>query len=266
MLAELAGVTPRTLRHYRSIGLLPEPARSENGYCNYSTTDLTRVLRIKRFAALGFSLNAITEMLDEPGQASEKSALERLNELDSELVAQIEELQRQRLMLTLLKERGADVDIPPEFIDITQKFTESGMASKHLAMEREAMILAGHFLDEKTLDEVALFYQTLADHDAFDCYMKFDARISDLAFDASKAERAELVAESVALLTPLLDHLKIESFEEDEEGTPESVFVDQYKMDRFNEAQLDVFEQIIEALRAQVRRNADSNHLPSSNR
>ena len=30
--AKLAGVTVRTLRHYRRIGLLPEPPRDDNGY------------------------------------------------------------------------------------------------------------------------------------------------------------------------------------------------------------------------------------------
>ena len=51
--AKLAGVTVRTLRHYRSIGLLPEPPRDDNGYCSYGIEDLARVLRIKRLASLG---------------------------------------------------------------------------------------------------------------------------------------------------------------------------------------------------------------------
>ena len=46
-IARLAGVTVRTLRHYRSIGLLPEPNRSDNGYCEYTLDDLLRLLRIK---------------------------------------------------------------------------------------------------------------------------------------------------------------------------------------------------------------------------
>ncbi|MEV4016841.1 MerR family DNA-binding transcriptional regulator [Nonomuraea angiospora] len=38
-LAELAGVTVRTLRHYHQIGLLPEPRRASGGYRN--TTSAT---------------------------------------------------------------------------------------------------------------------------------------------------------------------------------------------------------------------------------
>lgn len=64
-LAKLAGVTVRTLRHYRTIGLLPDPPRDENGYCSYGIEDLVRVLRIKRLASLGFSLDDIKGMLDD---------------------------------------------------------------------------------------------------------------------------------------------------------------------------------------------------------
>ena len=45
-LAELAGVTVRTLRHYHQIGLLPEPPRSTGGYRRYNVSDLVRLLRI----------------------------------------------------------------------------------------------------------------------------------------------------------------------------------------------------------------------------
>lgn len=42
-LAELAGVSVRTLRHYHRIGLLPEPPRTSAGYRTYaSSTSLSR--------------------------------------------------------------------------------------------------------------------------------------------------------------------------------------------------------------------------------
>ena len=69
-LAKLAGVTVRTLRHYRTIGLLPDPPRDENGYCSYGIEDLVRVLRIKRLASLGFSLEDIGGMLDDMDAAT----------------------------------------------------------------------------------------------------------------------------------------------------------------------------------------------------
>ena len=63
--AKLAGVTVRTLRHYHQLGLLPEPPRQANGYRDYSPADVARVLRIKRLASLGFSLEDIGGMLND---------------------------------------------------------------------------------------------------------------------------------------------------------------------------------------------------------
>ena len=62
--ARLAGVTVRALRHYHAIGLLPEPARSDNGYRDYDIDDLVRVLRVKRLASLGFPLERVGGMLE----------------------------------------------------------------------------------------------------------------------------------------------------------------------------------------------------------
>lgn len=63
-LAELAGLSPRTLRHYESIGLL-SPGRSANGYRAYSAEDtkvLARVLAMKR---CGLPLRTIRQLLQD---------------------------------------------------------------------------------------------------------------------------------------------------------------------------------------------------------
>ncbi len=65
--AHLLGVTQKTIRHYHKVGLLAEPARSQGGYRLYTTSDLRRVLRIRRLQALGLSLKqikGITERLE----------------------------------------------------------------------------------------------------------------------------------------------------------------------------------------------------------
>lgn len=90
-IADLAGVTVRTLRHYRKIGLLREPERAENGYCEYTVNDLVRLLRIKTLSSLGFSLVDIAHMLDADDAAQGGSAYDdKLDELDRELASQIE--------------------------------------------------------------------------------------------------------------------------------------------------------------------------------
>ncbi|WP_291382750.1 MFS transporter [Demequina sp.] len=59
--AQLAGVTPRTLRHCHRIGILPEPSRSANEYREYSPEQVARVIRIRRLdAELAEQIAALT--------------------------------------------------------------------------------------------------------------------------------------------------------------------------------------------------------------
>ena len=54
-LGERAGVTPRALRHYEELGLLPARRRA-NGYREYGEHDLALVAEIHRLVELGFAL------------------------------------------------------------------------------------------------------------------------------------------------------------------------------------------------------------------
>jgi MerR family transcriptional regulator, thiopeptide resistance regulator len=64
--AELAGVTVRTLHHYDELGLLSPSGRSEAGYRLYSYDDLSRLREVLTWRALGFSLSEISALLDDP--------------------------------------------------------------------------------------------------------------------------------------------------------------------------------------------------------
>ena len=64
--AQLAGVTIRTLRYYDKIGLLIPSARTEAGYRIYSEGDLERLQQILFFRELDFSLTKIEEILNNP--------------------------------------------------------------------------------------------------------------------------------------------------------------------------------------------------------
>ena len=66
-LAQLAGVTVRTLHHYDEIGLLSPSERSEAGYRLYSYADLARLQEIFVWRQLDFSLLEIQRLLDDPG-------------------------------------------------------------------------------------------------------------------------------------------------------------------------------------------------------
>ena len=60
--AALSGVTVRTLHHYDAIGLLQPSTRTEADYRLYSSDDIQALHSIRRYQALGFSLDEIKEL------------------------------------------------------------------------------------------------------------------------------------------------------------------------------------------------------------
>ncbi len=65
--ADMAGVSVRTLHHYDHIGLLRPSSRSEAGYRLYEEADLLRLQQILFFKELDFPLGEIRRILDDPG-------------------------------------------------------------------------------------------------------------------------------------------------------------------------------------------------------
>jgi DNA-binding transcriptional MerR regulator len=64
--AAFAHVTVRTLHHYDEIGLLVPGERSATGYRRYAGDDLARLQRILFYRELGFGLDEIATILDDP--------------------------------------------------------------------------------------------------------------------------------------------------------------------------------------------------------
>lgn len=65
-LADLAAVTVRTLHHYDRIGLLRTGHRTAAGYRCYTAVDADRLAQILGYRELGFALDAIRTILDDP--------------------------------------------------------------------------------------------------------------------------------------------------------------------------------------------------------
>jgi DNA-binding transcriptional MerR regulator len=65
--AALAGVTVRTLHHYDRIGLLSPSERTPAGYRRYTPSDLDRLHQVLVYRELGFPLEEIATLLDDPG-------------------------------------------------------------------------------------------------------------------------------------------------------------------------------------------------------
>ena len=64
--ARFAGVTVRTLHHYDDVGLLSPAGRTAAGYRVYSDADLQRLQEIRWYRELGFALDDIAAILDDP--------------------------------------------------------------------------------------------------------------------------------------------------------------------------------------------------------
>jgi MerR family transcriptional regulator, thiopeptide resistance regulator len=64
--ADLAGVTIRTLHHYDEIGLLSPSGRSVASYRIYEQSDLERLQQILFYRELGFTLEEIATIVDDP--------------------------------------------------------------------------------------------------------------------------------------------------------------------------------------------------------
>lgn len=62
-LAERAGMSLRTIRHYDEVGLLVPSGRTTGGFRVYTHGDLERLLVIRRMKPLGFSLEEMGELL-----------------------------------------------------------------------------------------------------------------------------------------------------------------------------------------------------------
>ena len=62
-LADLAGVSRDTLRHYERKGVLPRPLRGYNGYRQYPPEALQRVRLVRRALSVGFTLDELARVL-----------------------------------------------------------------------------------------------------------------------------------------------------------------------------------------------------------
>ncbi len=61
--AARSGISPKMVRHYEQLGLLPRVARSDAGYRRYGARELHTLRFIRRARDLGFSIAEIGELL-----------------------------------------------------------------------------------------------------------------------------------------------------------------------------------------------------------
>jgi len=90
-LAELAGISTDTLRHYERKGVLAHPLRKANAYRQYSASALQRVRLIRRALAVGFTLDELAAVFNvrdhggAPCAEVRKLAAAKLSEVETRL-------------------------------------------------------------------------------------------------------------------------------------------------------------------------------------
>ncbi|MFI6041565.1 MerR family transcriptional regulator [Nocardia sp. NPDC051321] len=226
--AELAGTSLRTVRHYHAVGLLDEPERKANGYKCYGVAHLVRLLRIKRLSDLGFSLAQIREM----GTADAHPA-EALRVLDAELDATITRLQRVRAELALIMGKQTPTDLPHE---LAAAAADAAVPDS----DRALLVVLSRVLGPSTLRGYA---EAMRDYYADPGVVEFDK----LPADADERTRGELAARLMGPVRTLLtEHPQLQRPDVD---TPRGMHfasrtITEALNDLYNPAQLDVLRRM----------------------
>ncbi|MET8505422.1 MerR family transcriptional regulator [Streptomyces sp. NPDC004787] len=145
--AGYAGITVRTLHHYDAIGLLSPSGRSAAGHRRYSDADLDRLQQILFYRELGFPLEEVAVLLDDP-RADPREHLRRQHRL---LTARIGELQRMAAAVEhAMEAKRMGINLTPE-----EKFEVFGHKDPEAYAEETARRWAGTTTHEATLARVA---------------------------------------------------------------------------------------------------------------
>lgn len=127
-LADLAGTTVNTVRHYHALGLLDDPPRSHNGYKQYRVHHLIRLLRLRRLAELGIPLA-------EAGAVGGHERTIVLRRTDALLRDQIERIRRSQADIADILRTGAPVDTPRGFEALGARLSEADRALVHVCTQ-----------------------------------------------------------------------------------------------------------------------------------
>ena len=114
--AALAGVTVRTLHHYDRIGLLSPSGRTSAGYRQYAPADLDRLHSVLLYRGLGFPLEEVATLLDDPSadpaehlRRQHRLLLDRLDRTSAMVAAVEKELEARAMGISLSPEERFEV-------------------------------------------------------------------------------------------------------------------------------------------------------------
>jgi len=93
-----SGVSPRMIRHYETIGLIPKAARRDSGYRDYDEKDVHTLTFIRRARDMGFPITEIGQLLALWQDRSRASA-----DVKALAMARAEELKRKELEIKAMR-------------------------------------------------------------------------------------------------------------------------------------------------------------------
>lgn len=136
-LSQIAGVTPRMLRHYHDLGILiPADVDASTGYRRYDESQLADLLQLLALKGLGFALTDVKRVTDGGISPQELRGmlLLRRTELESELDAASTRLQRveahiQRLENQMNTPRTNDVAVTTKRLPAVHLAVASGVSA-----------------------------------------------------------------------------------------------------------------------------------------
>ena len=114
--ATFAGTTPRAIRHYHEIGLLPEPERGGDDRRRYGYEDMIRLLWIRRMADAGIALDDIRDAFTTAGADSGDGIAGILERLEETLAEQEAELRRQRTAVQRMRTEGSRMGLLSDIV------------------------------------------------------------------------------------------------------------------------------------------------------
>lgn len=96
-LSKLTNVLSKTIRYYEEVGLLPEASRNSNGYRQYSSSDVERLVFIRRCRELKIPLEQIKMLIQV--QSDNTSSCNEVDSLIEQQLSKVRETIRELKLL-----------------------------------------------------------------------------------------------------------------------------------------------------------------------
>ena len=159
---QAAGVTAKMIRHYEALGLIPQAARTDAGYRQYTAREVATLRFIRQGRSMGFSMKQIEQLLGLWTDTNRES----------------------RDVNVLAREHIAELD-------------RGWSHEDSLAPQRSGVDAAAHHIDERDVAERALVDREIDRHDRADRQRRLMSKDRLQRFSAHLPGGAHLTDEAV---------------------------------------------------------------------